>query len=188
MSIGILALQGGFQAHREKFDQLGVAAVEVRLPHQLESCRGLILPGGESTTMLKLIHAYELWEPLQRFAAKGQPILGTCAGAILMARQVIHKDQACFGWIPIAIDRNAYGSQIESFKTEVDCPLWQLEKVQAYFIRAPKFVDIDQDVQELSRSSDGINGVIFKQFTAVTYHPELGNQTRFHQAWLDRFF
>lgn len=188
MKIGILALQGGFQAHREKLEALDVETVEVRLPEQLQACAGLILPGGESTTMLKLLHAYELWNPLQQFAAEGHPILGTCAGAILMARKVNYKNQESFGWMPVTIDRNAYGTQAQSFKTRVDCPLWNLNQVEAYFIRAPKFIDMDPEVAEISRLEDGVNGVEYKHFSAVTYHPELGNETRFHRTWLERFF
>lgn len=188
MNIGILALQGGFQAHRQKLDSLGVTTTEIRLPDQLASCDGLVLPGGESTTMLKLIHAYQLWEPLQAFAALKRPILGTCAGAILMARKVNFKNQESFNWLPVSIDRNAYGTQVQSFRTKVDCPLWDLKQVDAFFIRAPKFVDIEAGVAEISRSDDGINGVEFEHFSAVTYHPELGDEARFHQAWLQRFF
>jgi len=188
MRIGILALQGGFQAHREKLESLGVAVEEVRLAKHLDQCDGLILPGGESTTMLKLIHAYDLWLPLQTFAATNRPILGTCAGAILMVNKVNFKDQESFGWIPATINRNAYGSQVVSFRTEVDCPLWGLDRVDAYFIRAPKFEDIGDGVKVVSQSEDGVNGLEYKHFSAVTYHPELGSETRFHQAWIERFF
>ena len=188
MRIGILALQGGFQAHRAKLESLGVDVVEVRLPKHLDPCDGLILPGGESTTMLKLIHAYDLWSPLQTYAAQKRPILGTCAGAILMVEKVNFKGQESFGWIPATINRNAYGSQVVSFRTEVDCPLWQLEKVDAYFIRAPKFDNIGEGVAIISSSDDGVNGLEYKHFSAVTYHPELGEENRFHQAWIQRFF
>lgn len=188
MQVGILALQGGFQAHREKLEALNVAVTEVRLPKDLQACHGLILPGGESTTMLKLVQAYELWEPLCEFAKQKRPILGTCAGAILMSKKVNVKDQQSFGWLPVSIDRNAYGSQVRSFKAHIDCPLWELEQVEAFFIRAPRFVDIEAGVKEISRSEDGINGVEFENFSAVTYHPELGSETRFHEAWLERFF
>lgn len=188
MRIGVLALQGGFQAHIDKLEQIGVETTEVRLPKHLGSCQGLILPGGESTTMLKLIYAYDLWDPLQEFSREKKPILGTCAGAILMAEKVNFKNQASFGWIPVSIDRNAYGSQVQSFKTTLDCPLWNLSNIPAFFIRAPKFTELGEGVSVLSESDEGVNGIEFQHFSAVTYHPELGDETRFHQAWLERFF
>lgn len=185
--IGILAVQGGFLAHQHILEQLGAPARLVKLPRHLEGLRGLILPGGESTTMLKLMEAFDLFEPLQAFGNQGHPVLGTCAGAILMCQKVNFRNQRNLGWIPASIDRNAYGSQQESFKVIHDVPLWELSDVPSLFIRAPRFVDIGRDVAQLSHWEGDVTGVVYQNFTAVTYHPELGNDTRFHKAWLERF-
>ncbi len=184
--IGILAVQGGFRAHRNTLDQLRVPNREVRLAKQLDDLHALILPGGESTTMLKLIEAFNLLQPLQDFAASGRPVLGTCAGAILMSGRVRYKNQPSLGWIPVEIDRNVYGSQRESFSDLIDIPAWKLARVPVMFIRAPRFTDPQEGVRVISKWGNDITGVSYKNFTAVTYHPELGGESRFHQTWLDR--
>ena len=181
--IGILALQGGFAAHGAVLDTLGIAHRLVKKADDLDVLDGLILPGGESTAMLKLMDAYDLFEPLAAFGETGKPVLGTYAGAILMSSRILGRDQRSFGWIPATIDRNAYGSQRESFSQTLDCPHWGLKDVPALFIRAPRFTAIEPQVEVFSRSQEDITGVVFRQFTAVTYHPELGGDTRFHQAW-----
>jgi len=186
MEIGVLALQGGFQAHQAVLDKLGVAHRSVKLADDLNHIQGLIIPGGESTTMLKLMEDFDLFEPLNAFAGSGRPVLGTCAGAILMCEKVSNRNQRSLGWIPSTVDRNAYGSQQYSFQATVDCPLWDLKEAPALFIRAPRFTGLGEGVQELSRTDGDITGVVYKNFAAVTYHPELGDDTRFHKAWLEK--
>ena len=186
MVVGVLALQGGFHAHRQVLDELGVASREVRLAEDLDGLDALILPGGESTTMLKLMEAFDLFEPIDAFARLGAPILGTCAGAILMASRVSHPRQPSFGWIPAGIERNAYGTQQDSFQTEIAIPRWDLTALPVLFIRAPRFVDPDPGCAVLSTFEGRVTGLSYRHFTAVTYHPELGGTTRFHQAWLAR--
>lgn len=185
MKIGILAVQGGFHAHRRILEALEVDVVEVRLPRDLHHIQGLILPGGESTTMLKMLAAFDLMDPLKDFAKSERPVLGTCAGAILMSNKVNFKNQASLGWLPVSIDRNVYGSQRDSFYDSVSIPSWQLSEIPAYFIRAPRFVDLGEGVAVLSQWHGDVTGVCYRHFTAVTYHPELADDTRFHQAWLD---
>ena len=185
--IGILALQGGFQAHGRTLDALGLPWRLVRLPRDLEDVDALILPGGESTTMLKLLDAFALFAPLEAFAQTGKPVLGTCAGAILMSRRVLHPEQRSLGWLPATIERNFYGAQQHSFKANVAIPEWQLAEVPALFIRAPRFSALGEDVRVISRWEDDITGITWRQFTAVTYHPELTDETAFHQAWYQRF-
>lgn len=185
--IGVLALQGGFAAHSSCLRRLGIDHREVRLARDLEGLDGLILPGGESTTMLKLMAAYDLFQPLRAFGEAGKPVLGTCAGAILMCDHVRTNDQLSLGFIPAAIDRNAYGSQRESFSYDVDCPPWSLEAVPSLFIRAPRFAELGPEVAVLARFDDDIIGVTYRHYVAVTFHPELGNSTRFHQAWYERY-
>ncbi|MDJ0834998.1 MAG: pyridoxal 5'-phosphate synthase glutaminase subunit PdxT [Acidobacteriota bacterium] len=181
--IGILALQGGFEAHGKILDKLGLPYRQVRLARDLEGLEALILPGGESTTMLKLMDIYDLFEPLARFGASGKPVLGTCAGAILMSRHVDQSGQRSFGWLPVSIERNAYGSQRESFREVQDIPAWNLTDVPALYIRAPRFTELPADVTVLSRLDGDVTGISRHQFTAVTYHPELMDDVRFHRAW-----
>ena len=184
--IGILALQGGFAAHGKILDQLGLPYRLVKLERDLAQLDALILPGGETTTMLKLLELYDLFDPLVRFGASGKPVLGTCAGAILMSRHVDQGGQRSFGWLPISIERNAYGSQRESFREVQDIPAWDLTEVPALYIRAPRFSELPEDVTILSRLNGDVTGISWRHFTAVTYHPELMDDTRFHKAWYSR--
>ncbi len=183
--IGVFAIQGGFAAHLKTLEKLGVTGREVRRADQLADCDGLILPGGESTTMLKLIKAFDLKSALDQFVAAGRPVLGTCAGAILVSERVIHPEQESLGWVPATIERNAYGSQVDSFTENQSCPAWSLDEYHALFIRAPRFTQVGPETQVLTRLGEQITGVQYRNVTAITYHPELTDETRFHRAWLD---
>jgi len=184
--IGILALQGGFDAHRKVLDQLGIPCRLVKLAKHLDGLKGLILPGGESSTMLKLMECYDLFDSLDRFGREGLPILGTCAGAILMCEKVDNVGQKSFGWVPVHVERNAYGSQRESFQIEQECPLWSLSAVPSLFIRAPRITNPGRELRVLSRYGKDVTGVVYQHYTAITYHPELGGETRFHERWYQR--
>ena len=191
--IGILALQGGFEAHQKSLEQLGIPNRLVKTNRSLEDVAGLILPGGESTTMLKLMEAYDMFDTLARFNQTGKPVLGTCAGAILMCSAVQlegdpHDQQRSFGWIPATIDRNAYGSQQESFQTTQDLKPWDLQGVKAFFIRAPRFNNLGEGVRVISRFQNDVTGVEFNQMVAISYHPELARENRFHETWYRRNF
>jgi len=186
MVIGVLALQGGFKAHQKTLDSMDIASREIRLPTDLAGISGLILPGGESSTMLKLLERESLIHKIQQLGASGIPILGTCAGAILMCEKVTNPIQKSFAFIPSTIERNAYGSQRESFETDFTIPLWKLEHVHALFIRAPRFTELGADVHVLSKHGDDITGIQYQHYTAVTYHPELTNDSSFHRAWLQQ--
>jgi len=186
MVIGVLALQGGFKAHIEMLNRLEVEAREIRLASDLEGISALVLPGGESSTMLKLLEREGLFEHIVNLGSKGLPMLGTCAGAILMCNEVVNPQQKSFGFIPASIERNAYGSQRESFETEFPIDSWELQAVRALFIRAPRLLTTDKNVQIISTLNEHITGVSYKNFTAVTYHPELTDDLRFHQTWLNR--
>lgn len=183
MTIGVLALQGGFAAHQRVLDQLGLPNRQIRQAAELENLDALILPGGESTAMIKLMDLYQMWLPLQAFAERGKPILGTCAGAILMVEKVNFRDQRSLGWLPTTISRNVYGSQRDSFLTTQELLAWENQTVSAFFIRAPRFDALGDGVEVLSRYKDDITGVIYKHFTAITYHPELSDDVAFHRAW-----
>ncbi len=185
--IGVLALQGGFDRHAKALKQLGVDHRLVKLPRHLNGLTGLIIPGGESTTMLKLMDASELFEPLTEFCQTGVPVLGTCAGSILLCQKVTHPDQRSLNAIPATIERNAYGSQRESFCADVDIPAWDLRQMPVFFIRAPRFLATDEGVDALCHYQGDLAGIQYRQFVAVSFHPELANHTHFHRAWMQRY-
>ncbi len=184
MRIGVLALQGAFQEHVQMLQRLGVAAVEVRLPADLEGLDGLIIPGGESTTIGKLATTFGLIEPLRQFAQQ-KPVWGTCAGMIFLARQ-IGRDQPLLGVMDIVVERNAFGRQVDSFEVDLDVPALsangsQPEPYPAVFIRAPRLVEARDGVAVLARLADG-TAVAAQQghWLATSFHPELTGDPRFH--------
>jgi 5'-phosphate synthase pdxT subunit len=181
MKIGILALQGGFQKHIDILENLGVETKKVRLKEDLREIEGLILPGGESTTNIKLIHAFSIFEEIKEFA-KNKSVFGTCAGSILMGKKASDFEWETFGFIDVFVERNAYGTQVDSFETEFD---FLNEKVTAMFIRAPKFQDIPENVEILAKHEENI--VIVKQGRHLmsTCHPELSNEHKIHKYFLE---
>lgn len=186
MKIGVLALQGAFREHIKILQDLGVEAVEVRLPQDLEGLDGLIIPGGESTTIGKLAVEYDLVEPLTEFAGE-KPVWGTCAGMIFMAKD-IGRDQPLLGVMDIAVERNAFGRQVDSFRTQLDMPRVNGEgPFPAIFIRAPKITSADEEkgVQVLARLQDG-TAVAARQghWLVTSFHPELSGDDRFHRYFL----
>lgn len=191
MKIGVLALQGAFIEHIKILRQLGVTAMEVRLPADLAGLDGLIIPGGESTTIGKLAVMYDLMEPLRDFAAK-KAVWGTCAGMIFMAKEIgdgrSQHGQPLLAVMDILVDRNAFGRQVDSF--EVDLKVTVFENGQsapfpAVFIRAPKLVAAKGDAQVIAALSDG-TAVAARQgrWLVTSFHPELTGDTRFHQYFL----
>jgi 5'-phosphate synthase pdxT subunit len=189
---GVLALQGDFLEHVEVLRSLGVEAMEVRLPEQLSALGGLIIPGGESTTIGKLAVAYSLVEPIRRMAEDGLPLWGTCAGMILMAKD-IGREQPLIGLMDIVVKRNAFGRQVDSF--EADLMVTALDSVsnadergqpfRAVFIRAPAIDHVGAEAMELARLPDGT--VVAAQqgnMLATAFHPELAGDTRFHRYFL----
>ena len=181
LRIGILALQGAVQPHRAKLARLGAEPVLVRDARELETCAGLILPGGESTTMLHLIHAYALWQPLLDFAA-ARPLWGVCAGSILMAARVEHPSQESLAVVPITVRRNAYGRQVDSFEAEVD---WKgIGLVRAIFIRAPRIERIGAGVEVVAEHGSEPVAVRSGAVTLTAFHPELTDDHRIHRAFV----
>ncbi len=186
--IGVLALQGDFIEHAQMLRRLGAEAVEVRLPTHLTGLHGLILPGGESTTIGKLAVAYGLLEPLQRLARQGFPIWGTCAGMILLAREVADglPGQPLIGAMDITVRRNAFGRQVDSFEADLDVPAFGPPPFRAVFIRAPLIARTGPEVTVLARlpDTDGIVAVQQKHLLATAFHPELTSDARFHEHFL----
>ena len=181
--IGVLAIQGDYSAHAEALADSGAEAVEVRSPSELDSLDGLILPGGESTTMLKFLERRGFFEALEKYSAT-QPVFGTCAGAILLAREVRHPAQRSLGVLDAIVERNAYGRQIDStILTEpTSLPGGPLEMV---FIRAPRIVETGPDVEVLARREGFPVLVRQGRLMAATFHPELSPDRRVHQLFVD---
>lgn len=185
MKIGVLAVQGDFDAHRRRLEELGAEVVLVRKPEQLDEVDALVIPGGESTTFLKVLGESGL-QKLKAFVLQ-KPTFGTCAGAILLARQVENPPQAGLGALDVCVRRNAYGRQIDSFVGEG----WASPELAAgggplemVFIRAPKFEQVGKAVEVLAKQGDDPVLVRQGKVMAATFHPELSSDTRVHQAFL----
>jgi 5'-phosphate synthase pdxT subunit len=182
MAIGVLALQGDFGLHGKALDRLGLESVEVRLPRQLDQVEGLIMPGGESTTLLKLLDEWEFVPALEKFHAAGKPIMGTCAGLILLARDVESPKQPSLGLIDITAVRNAYGRQKESFETEGEADLGEGPRpLKMVFIRAPRISRVGPAVTSLVRYKG--ETVMARQGTVLVaaFHPELTDEPTVHR-------
>jgi 5'-phosphate synthase pdxT subunit len=180
--IGVLAVQGAFAEHLSILKQLGVDAVAVRLPSDLEGLAGLIIPGGESTAMRKLIDNWELRQPILDLARKGAPIFGTCAGMILLSNEITDGDAPVFPLLDISVKRNAFGRQLESFESELNVPVLGDRPVHAVFIRAPVVERVGPDVDVLAELEDGrVVAVRHGNVIATAFHPELAGETRFHR-------
>ena len=181
MKIGVLALQGDFDLHRKALDRAGADSAEVRLPGQLETAAGLIIPGGESTTLLKLLEAWDFVPALEKFHAAGKPIFGTCAGMILLAREVSNPSQFSLGFIDVAVERNAYGRQKESFETVGTARLdGGAAPLKMVFIRAPRIRRLGPGVTPLAHH--GGECVMARQGSVLVaaFHPELTDETAVH--------
>jgi len=185
--VGVLALQGAFIEHEKILRRLGVDATEVRLPEELAGLDGLIIPGGESTTIGKLAVKWRLLEPIRALAKAGRPVWGACAGMILMAQKVTDgvPDQPLLGLMDIAIVRNAFGRQVDSFETDLDVPVLGKIPFHAVFIRAPLIERVGAGVEVLARLEDGaVVAARQGNLLATAFHPELTEDDRFHRYFL----
>jgi 5'-phosphate synthase pdxT subunit len=184
--IGILALQGDVREHADALRQVGAEPVEVRLPRDLVGLDGLILPGGESTTMRRLIELYGLREPIVALARGGAAVYGTCAGMILLADRIADGDEPVLGLLDVTVQRNAYGRQLDSFEADVDIPSLGGEPLHGVFIRAPVVSDVGPDVEVLARDAEG-RPIAVRQgrVLATAFHPELTPDRRLHRLLLE---
>ena len=184
MKVGILALQGDVTEHAQALADLGASPVEVRQPQHLSGVDALVLPGGESTTMSKLLDSSGLFEPVAAQLREGMPVFGTCAGMILLASEVLdgRPDQRSFGAIDLTVRRNAFGRQVDSFETELDVE--GIGPMAAVFIRAPYVERAASDVDVLARVDD--HPVLCRQGAvwAAAFHPELSGDLRLHELFL----
>ena len=184
-TIGVLALQGDFREHREVLERLEVAVPEVRLPRDLPGLDGLILPGGESTTIVRLLGTSGLLEPLRRLARDGFPIWGTCAGMILLAKRLDASGIPALEVMDIAVRRNAFGRQVDSFEADLSIPILGDPPFHAVFIRAPIIEQVGPGVEVLARLADGTPVAARQGRLLVTaFHPELTPDLRLHRFFL----
>lgn len=182
MRIGILSLQGAFAEHEAMLASLGASPVRVRLPEHLDDVAGLILPGGESTTMRKLIDRWQLRRPILDLAHRDVPIFGTCAGMILLANRISDGDEAVLPLLDVTVKRNAFGRQLDSFEDDIDVPVLGDTPVRGVFIRAPVVERVGDDVDVLARLDDGrVVAVRQGNVLATAFHPELAGESRFHR-------
>lgn len=185
MRVGILALQGAVAPHQAKLNSLGVEAVEVRRAHDLENIAGIILPGGESTTMLHLLKLNDLYDPLKEFVAERQT-WGVCAGTILLATRVTGPEQPSFGSMDIDVARNAFGRQVDSFIAPLESDISRFQGVEGVFIRAPRIRRLGPKVKSLITWKNEPVMVEEANLLATTFHPELTEGFRLHQYFLDK--
>jgi len=182
MKIGVLSLQGAFREHLDTLAAIGVEGVRVREPADLDGVSGLILPGGESTTMRQLIDRWGLRGPILDLARSGAPIFGTCAGMIVLAREISGDEEPILPLLDVRVERNAFGRQLESFETEMLVPVLGDKPVHGVFIRAPIIERTGPDVDILATLDDGrIVAVRERNVIATAFHPELAGETRFHR-------
>ena len=187
MRIGVLALQGAFAEHIAVLRKLGVEAVEVRLPKQLDGLDGLIIPGGESTSISLLMKNYRLAEAISRLAKSGFPMFGTCAGMIVLAKTLSNDGGVePVGAMDVRVARNAFGRQVDSFEAALSIPALGKETFTAVFIRAPKIESVGKKVEVLAKLDDGtVVAARQGKLLVTSFHPELTDDTRMHRYFLD---
>ncbi len=185
--IAVLAMQGDFAEHIRALKQLGADAVEARSPADIDSADGVVIPGGESTTITKLMKEYGLWDSVKQAHAKGKAIWGTCAGMIISSRNIVGQDkpQETLGLIDIDTQRNAYGRQLDSFEENIHSPAIKGGPFHAVFIRAPILKRMGSKVEVVAKSADGSPIAVREgNVLATSFHPELTDDTRFHAYFL----
>ena len=186
MKIGVLALQGDFVEHIAILQKLGIESCEVRLPDHLQDIEGLIIPGGESTTLSRLLSIYHLREPIAQMAHDGKALWGTCAGMIMMAHEITEEDPIPLQLMDIGVQRNAFGRQINSFEQDLEIASFDSSPFHAIFIRAPVIIRVGQEVEVLAKLPDGRPVAVQQgKLLATSFHPELTNDPRFHSYFLE---
>ncbi|WP_182201659.1 pyridoxal 5'-phosphate synthase glutaminase subunit PdxT [Paraliobacillus salinarum] len=183
IKIGVLGLQGAIREHVQSIESSGAEAIVIKKKEQLEEVDGLVFPGGESTTMRRLIDQYDFFTPLQQFGKQGRPIFGTCAGLILLAKEISGQEQSHLGLMNITVERNGFGRQRDSFEETLRIT-GVAEDFEAVFIRAPYIAEIGGDVEILARSQGKIVAAREENYLCSAFHPELTGDHRFMQYFI----
>jgi 5'-phosphate synthase pdxT subunit len=185
--IGVLSLQGDFREHLQVFERLGIPAIPVKTRSELETVAGLVIPGGESTTIGKLVRIFDLFEPIRSAISEGLPVFGTCAGLIMLADKITDgiQGQETFGGLDVVVQRNAFGNQLDSF--EVDLPFAGIDgNVHAAFIRAPLITEVGTKANVVASLADGrVVGVTQGNRLGISFHPEVTGEDRIHSYFYD---
>ncbi len=187
LKVGVLALQGAFREHIQTLERIGVQGQLIKLPEQLSGIDALIIPGGESTTIGKLAVAYGLVDPIRILASKGMPVLGTCAGMILLAKGTAQGyDQPLLGLMDIVVHRNGFGRQINSFEVDLEIPILGEKPFRSIFIRAPYIQSVGEGVTVIATLPEGaIVSARERNLLVAAFHPELSEDTRFHAYFIE---
>ena len=188
MRVGVLALQGAFREHIMTLEALDVSAVAVRKPEQLDNLSGLVIPGGESTAIAKLMETYDFYDPIAQHHGAGMAVWGTCAGAILVAREVLDAvpGQRSLGLMHITVRRNAFGRQVDSFEADLDFAHLGDGPFRGVFIRAPWIEEVGDDVEVLARHDGIVVAAREGDLLATAFHPELTGDPRIHRYFIER--
>jgi 5'-phosphate synthase pdxT subunit len=184
VKIGVLGLQGAVREHARSIEACGAEAIVVKKIEQLQEIDGLIIPGGESTTMRRLMDQYGFIEPLKEFAAKGKPMFGTCAGLIMLAKRIVGYNEPHLGLMDVTVERNSFGRQRESFEAELSIA-GVADDFVGVFIRAPHIVEVGEDVEILAKHDDRIVAARQGQFLGCSFHPELTDDHRMTQYFIN---
>jgi len=185
MRMGVLALQGAFREHQKILAECGVESVQVRKNTQLDGISALIIPGGESTTIGKLMNEFGLLEPIIKMGLEGLPIFGTCAGLIMLAKEINGSRQTRLNLMDVSVERNAFGRQVDSFEVDLDIPVLGAQPYRAVFIRAPYIMDVGKGVQVLAKYEEKIVFARQGRFLAAAFHPELTGDLRLHRYFIE---
>lgn len=185
MKIGVLSFQGDFQKHIDVYDRLGHETVSVRTAESIEALDGLVLPGGESTTIGMLMERFGLVEAIHHEIGRGLAIMGTCAGAILMSREILGSTQPRLSILDTTIERNAYGRQVNSFEADISIPVLGPQPLRGVFIRAPRYAAVGSGVKVLATFEHAPVIVQDGRHIALTFHPELTGDTRLHEYFVE---
>ncbi|SHK11171.1 pyridoxal phosphate synthase yaaE subunit [Alicyclobacillus tolerans] len=186
MKIGVVAVQGAFREHQRMLNQLGVDTIEIKRSQHLENLNGIVLPGGESTSIGKLMREYGLIEPIREMVQQGTPIFGTCAGMIVMAKTISSGEEPHLAVMDVTVSRNSFGRQKDSFEADLDMDVIGSTPFPAVFIRAPHIESVGENVRVLSRYQGRIVAVQEKHCLAISFHPELTDDSRIHQYFLEK--
>lgn len=186
MQIGVLALQGAFREHQWSLEKCGASTRQVRSPHDLNGIDALVIPGGESTTMGKLLKNFNLLEPIRELANKEMPMFGTCAGLIMLAKHIRNKKQETLSLMDIEVERNAYGRQVDSFEANLNINVLGKEPYRAVFIRAPYITRVDNGVEVLAHCAEKIVCARQGRFLVAAFHPELTDDMRMHRYFIEK--